>query len=330
MRVLIGYDGSDYANAAIDDLQRSGLPRAATALVVSVGETLLPTSPSESAAIIARATSRRVITSLVQAQAQAALAIDEASELAEEGGQRVHARFPYWGVHREPLVGTPAQVIMQKADDWQADLIVVGSHGRSALGRLLLGSVSKQVAIESRCSVRVARRVVDRINTPLRVILGVDGSPGAEAAVRAVASRAWPAGTATRVILVDQSLPASRMIDLPPKATIWLQTHNDEQLATGRAMLDQAAEQMLASGLIVSTRLEKGSPPKVLKEEARMWEADCIVVGARGFNSTLEGFRAGSVATALVSSASCPVEIVRPGQDEKSGYIDLSWATGSV
>lgn len=330
MRILIAYDSSDNARAAIDDLQRSGLPRTATAILVSVGETVLPTPLPASVAIDARATSHRAITTLVKARAEAAHAIDEAGELAEEGSQRVHARFPCWEVHREPVVGTPAQAIMQKADEWQADLILVGSHGTSALGRLLLGSVSKQVATESGRSVRVARNVVDRVNTPPRIILGVDGSPSAEAAVRAVASRAWPAGTETRVILVDQSLPPSGMVDLPPAATIWLQAHNHEQLATGRAMLEQTAEQLLAVGLLVSTRIEKGSPLHVLKDEARVWEADCIVVGARGFNSTLEGFRAGSLATALASSAPCPVEIVRAGQDEKSRSIDLSWGTGVV
>jgi nucleotide-binding universal stress UspA family protein len=42
MRILIAYDDSDYAKAAIDDLQRAGLPRDATALVISVVDTLLP------------------------------------------------------------------------------------------------------------------------------------------------------------------------------------------------------------------------------------------------------------------------------------------------
>ena len=42
MKVVIAYDGSDCAKAAVDDLRRSGMPRHADALVVSVAETLLP------------------------------------------------------------------------------------------------------------------------------------------------------------------------------------------------------------------------------------------------------------------------------------------------
>ena len=86
----------------------------------------------------------------------------------------------------EALLGTPALTVMQQADAWQADLIVVGSQGRSAVGRLVLGSVSKQVATESARSVLVARHVVERGTAAVRIIIGVDGSPGAEAAVRAV------------------------------------------------------------------------------------------------------------------------------------------------
>jgi hypothetical protein len=42
MRVLIGYDGSDSADAVLDDLQKAGLPRASKALIVSVGEIVMP------------------------------------------------------------------------------------------------------------------------------------------------------------------------------------------------------------------------------------------------------------------------------------------------
>ena len=56
------------------------------------------------------------------------------------------------------LLDGPAKVILQEADAWEADLIVVGSHGHTALDRLLLGSVSQEVAMDAHCSVEVIRR----------------------------------------------------------------------------------------------------------------------------------------------------------------------------
>lgn len=83
MKVVIAYDGSDCAKAAVDDLRRSGMPRHADALVISVGETLLPppetlvATPS-SAALLESGASRRVASTLMQARAQASHAINEA------------------------------------------------------------------------------------------------------------------------------------------------------------------------------------------------------------------------------------------------------------
>ena len=47
MRILIGYDGSESADAALDDLRRAGLPREVEALIVSVGEVMMPPSSSD-------------------------------------------------------------------------------------------------------------------------------------------------------------------------------------------------------------------------------------------------------------------------------------------
>jgi nucleotide-binding universal stress UspA family protein len=53
--------------------------------------------------------------------------------------------------------GTAQDAILRAADEWPADLILVGSHGRSGLDRLLLGSVAEGVARRAPCSVEVAR-----------------------------------------------------------------------------------------------------------------------------------------------------------------------------
>ena len=311
MNVVIAYDGSNHAKAAIDGLRRAGLPHGGNALVVTVGETVLPTPSPSLIAVGAETMPHRVAGTLVQVRAEAAHAIEEALALAREGVQRVHALFPRWGVYADPVIGTAADAILQKADDSRADLIVVGSHGRSALGRLVLGSVSKQVAVDSRCSVRVARHVVERDNAPVRLLIGVDGSPSAEATFHAVASRTWPAGTEARLIAVDNTVRPSGNINLLPQAAAWVDECNEEQRAKARAMLYRAADALLEVGIHISTHSPKGSTPAVLAQEAASWEADCIFVGAQGFGNTPGRFRAGSVSTALITHAPCSVELVR-------------------
>ena len=64
-----------------------------------------------------------------------------------------------WQVEVTPvvLVGEPFDMILEKAEEEKVDLIVVGSHGKKGIERLLLGSVSEKVARKAKCSVLVVR-----------------------------------------------------------------------------------------------------------------------------------------------------------------------------
>ena len=65
-----------------------------------------------------------------------------------------HAGLKATGV---ALSGNPRQRIVEYAKEWDADLIVVGSHGRRGLSRFALGSVSEAVAMNAECTVEVIR-----------------------------------------------------------------------------------------------------------------------------------------------------------------------------
>jgi nucleotide-binding universal stress UspA family protein len=60
-------------------------------------------------------------------------------------------------VRTKILDGLPADVIVEEARDWSADLIVVGSHGYGFMKRMLLGSVAGAVVANAPCSVHVVR-----------------------------------------------------------------------------------------------------------------------------------------------------------------------------
>jgi nucleotide-binding universal stress UspA family protein len=54
-------------------------------------------------------------------------------------------------------VGNPKFIVLDAAADWKADLIILGSHGRSGLNRFPMGSVSEAVARHATCSVQIVR-----------------------------------------------------------------------------------------------------------------------------------------------------------------------------
>lgn len=60
-------------------------------------------------------------------------------------------------IETEVKLGAPARVVIDEAKDWNADLIVVGSHGRGFWGRLTIGSVSDAIVHHAPCSVLIAR-----------------------------------------------------------------------------------------------------------------------------------------------------------------------------
>jgi len=280
MKVLVGYDGSESSDALLDDLRRAGLPADAEVALVTVAS-------------------------------ERAGGGDEAAQMLGVAAARIRAAFPRGAVTTEVREGTPARVLIDRADAWTPDLLVVGSHGRSALGRLLLGSVSHKVVSEARCSVRVARRDPDRKGEPVRILLGVDGSPNATGAARAVAARSWPAGSEARVVAVV-STNAPDVDPATEHETIGMQVA--EWIARAKQRAERAAEDaaqiLSAAGLKASPCVREGSPRQVLVEEAAAWEADCVFVGATGMGRFHE-FLLGSVSSAVVMRAPCSVEVVR-------------------
>jgi nucleotide-binding universal stress UspA family protein len=177
MKILIAYDGSACADAALDDLQRAGLPAQAEACVITVAEVWLPPPPPSIHKIVEASEEMHTPADLQRWYAKGSRAVGEAGGLAVRATERLRKNFPGWEVTQEAVCGSPAWEIIMKADRWKPDLVVVGSHGRTALGRFVPGSVSQKVLTEARMSVRVARGRVEVDPTPARIIVGLDGSP---------------------------------------------------------------------------------------------------------------------------------------------------------
>lgn len=311
MKIVIGYDGSACAEAALDDLQRAGLPPQAEATIISVTELWLPPPPPSSYEIVEQARAVHVPADLKTVYMEDSPSVEEAQSLAERASRRVRSKFPGWEIRAVGLCGSPAGEIILRADEWKSDLIVVGSHGRSALGRLVLGSVSQKVMTEAHCSVRVARGRVEVEPSPLRILVGVDGSPAAEMAVREVASRVWPVNSEARVVVVDDPLTSTLIGHIIPPVKRVVEEMNQEERAWREKIVNDAVKVLRAAELKVSAIVDEGDPKSVLVEEAEKWDADCIFVGSTGSGNRMGRFLLGSVSSAVVARAHCSVEVVR-------------------
>lgn len=295
MKILIAYDGSECAESAIEDLKRAGLPAGAEVRVMSIVEELHP----------AMASIEGVDPAFPEYAREQEV---KARALAEQGAKQIRSLFPRWEIAAEAGIGSPGSAILFHADAWQPDLIIVGSHGRRAIGRMLLGSVSREIVGEARCSVRVARgRIVEPAATPVRIIVGVDGSKGAEVAVQAVASRNWPKETEARVVNAAWTMPPVASEEMALKAVEWIARENERV----NKLTDHAMNQLRAAGLRVSSVVKEEDPRRLLCREAEHWHADCIFVGARGMGR-LERLLLGSVSGSVAAHAHCSVEVIRP------------------
>ncbi len=294
MRVLVAYDGSSSAEGALDDLRRAGLPPKVHAVAMTVVEQWIP-----------------VPTSLggvdVHFKESSPSPSEEAVLLSQAAAKHLQVDFPDWKVESDARIGSPATVLLEKADEFQPDLIVVGPSGHSTLGRWILGSVSQKVMTQARCSVRLGRYNADREDQPVRVAIGVDGSPGSKLAIHAAASRNWPAGTEFRLINADFELPVSTSENLVGPVTSWI----EEEREKVDQNLNLATEALKAKGYAVETFKSQGDPKRIICEEIETWNADCVFVGAERLG-LLDRILLGSVSSAVATRAHCSVEIVRP------------------
>jgi nucleotide-binding universal stress UspA family protein len=287
MKILIGYDGSECADAAINGLRRAGLPKNASVIVLSAFEDWMP--PPSSLEVFG--------------------GVDrpmEVRELARRGVTRIKSLMPEWEAEPEIAFGSPATAIIEKADTWKPDLIVVGSHGRTAAGRFFFGSVSQKLVHEAHRTVRVARSRREASNRPPRVIIGVDGSKGAEAAVNVVATRHWPKGSEARLVNACWKIPPATSQHMLNQIAEWIAAEN----AKVKEMTDAAVKKLKQVGLKTSVVMKDEEPKVLLLGEAEGWDADCIFVGARGMGR-VERFMVGSVSAAVAARAHCSVEVVR-------------------
>lgn len=307
MKLLIGYDGSSCAGACLDDLRRAGLPRDAEAILLTVSEIWLPHLTRNNRGLETHARSSQIS----EIAATSAEPVTEARALALAGKRILQSHFPSWQIRAEDATGSPAREILKKADGWHPDLIAVGSQGHSGLGRFLLGSVSQKVVNEARCTVRVSRGTAWKDGSPVRMLVGLDGSPGSASVIHAISTRMWPPASEVRLITIIDPPTAGSGTTLHEFFRKEVSSSPESIPACVCEAVEAATKKLQAAELVVSSKVEEGDPKQLIIANAEEWGAECIFIGASQGQGPLEQLLLGSVATAVVSRAHCSVEVVR-------------------
>lgn len=82
----------------------------------------------------------------------------QARQMLIDAAEELHKRVGAHNViNADVLVGLPIPTLLEQVREWPADLIVVGSHSRSEVGRVILGSISREIISKSPCSVMVVK-----------------------------------------------------------------------------------------------------------------------------------------------------------------------------
>ena len=294
-KILVAHDLSDSADEALRQGAEWARSEGATLGVIYVGPELPGLAP-----FLQEAT--------VQALTDAATYKKRLDEMLRARTERVlgSAATPF-----EALVetGSAAARIVDSAERWAADLLVVGSVGASGLKRLLIGSVAERVMRYAHCPVLVVRPTAPSG----KVLAATDLSDLSLPAIRAGADEARRRGARLQVIHVIDFSPASWAsaaggpfgIAIPVPA----QAARAEHAETLGKMLDETLERLGVEG---EAQVEFGGAAAEVLRTAESLPAELLVVGSRG-RTGLARIAIGSVAEAIVRGAPCSVLVVRLG-----------------
>lgn len=149
MKVLLAIDGSGHSDAAVQAVVRRHLEAGSEVRVISVVETAYWPAPFPGDG--GDMTLYQEIERAARERAQAAVDGAAATLRAEGASRQVH-------VTADVLSGSAKRTILEEADAFGTDVIIVGSHGHGHFERFRLGSVSHAVAMHANCSVEIVRR----------------------------------------------------------------------------------------------------------------------------------------------------------------------------
>jgi nucleotide-binding universal stress UspA family protein len=232
-------------------------------------------------------------------------------EALEDNAQKLKAAG--WQTTTSVVVENPRHVIYRLAEEWKADLILLGSRGRNSFERLLLGSTAQAVLRHAHCSVEIVRapRAKSAMGgSAMKILIPTDGSECAQNALKSLVDHPWPMGSQFKVISCPEYpvMIGDYPFFMPENLSEFTKASEDH----ARESIEKSVPLLQTSGLDVQTEVTepKDTPAKAILFAAEKWQSDLIVIGShgrRGFDRLVLG----SVSESVAMHAHCSVELAR-------------------
>ena len=194
----------------------------------------------------------------------------------------------------------PAQLILETADTYEADLVVVGTRGRSRLTEAFVGSVSAWVFLHTSRSTLIVKGPVRKVE---RALVAIEGQDDADRITQWLASHPLAAPAELRVFNAVEAGGKKASQDSQGNDRL-----SDEPERKAQQLVEETARRLSHSSYTVGTKIAIGKPVAMIQEQAK--GMDLVVVSSHG-RTGMSRFLVGSVSHNVVHDVPCPVLIVR-------------------
>jgi nucleotide-binding universal stress UspA family protein len=211
-----------------------------------------------------------------------------------------------FGIEIESFVseGEPPEVISRTAEEKNADLIAMGTHGRRGIKRFIMGSVTSGVIVHAPCDVLVVKKPCTLCTGEFTsILLPFDGSEFSKKALSHAYALAKDEGSEITALYVIPRY--EEMIGFMKTDSIKKSLYREAE-----RIIELAKQSISCNGVTLATAIEEGHAADKIVETANRMKNDLIVMGSYGWRGVNKAIL-GSTTERVIMNASCPILVVK-------------------
>jgi len=214
-------------------------------------------------------------------------------------------------LRQDVLVGSPAALLISQIKRHAVDLVAIATHGRSGLGRVLLGSVADNLLHSTDVPLLVVRPPEIEVEGEIKlssIIVPLDGSPLAESVLSYVKDMAKALSLTVTLV---RAIPTVTALSSGPEYVLLPMDIITEMKEAAILYLDNVAQSLRNEGLSCTTEVVEGDTASAISEYARKKQNHLVAISSHGRSGIARAVM-GSIADRLIRTSGDPVLVVRP------------------